>query len=131
VTTALDARYGRTPGRRRRAVLLAIVVGAAVLVTVVVWVIWVGLFTPNAAVQSEDVGSTPVDDSTIRVVSQISADPGAHVHCSVEALTEDFAVVGWKVVALPPTEHRVQRVTTTVRTTQRAVSGLIGSCWVT
>jgi len=130
VTTALEARYGRTPARRRRAIILAIIVAAVVVVVMVAWVVWVGLFTPDSAVQSEDVGSQNVDASTMLITSQISADPGAHVTCSFEALTEDFAVVGWKVVHLPVTQNRIQRTSTTIRTTEPAVSGLINSCWV-
>jgi hypothetical protein len=135
VTTApaanLDARYGRTPKRRRRAVVVAIAVGAAVLVTVVAWVIWVGLFTPDAAIDNQDIGYTHVDASTLRITEQISTDPGVAVTCSFEALDAKFAIVGWKVVDIPPSTQRTYRHAETVRISQPAVNGTVGGCWPT
>jgi hypothetical protein len=135
VTTApaanLDARYGRTPGRRRRAVVIAIVVGGAVLAAAVAWVVWVGLFTPSAAIDNQDIGYHRIDDSTLQITEQISTDPGARVTCSFEGLNAKFAIVGWKVVDIPPSTQRIHRVTQTIRTSERAVTGTVGSCWPT
>jgi hypothetical protein len=127
----LDARYGRTPGRRRRAVVVAVVVGALVLATVVAWVIWVGLFSPQAAIDNQDVGYTHVGDSELAITEQVSADPGTRVTCSFEGLSEKFAVVGWKVVDLPASAQRTTTHTVTVRISEPAVNGTVGSCWLT
>jgi hypothetical protein len=131
MTTALDARYGRTRGRRLRARWVAILVGAAVLVTVVVWVLWAGLFGATASIETQDVGYTRVDASTIDLKEQITVDPGTRVTCSFQALDTDFAIVGWKVVALPPSTSRNRILTERLRTTSPAASGLIASCWLT
>lgn len=127
----LDVRYGRTPGRRRRAVVIAVAAGAAVLVTVVAWVVWVGLFTPAAAIDNQDVGYTHVDDSTLAITEQVSVDPGTPVTCTFEGVDEKFAIVGWKVVDLPPSTQRTTTYTETVRVSQPAVNGSVGSCWPT
>jgi hypothetical protein len=131
MTTALDARYGRTPGRRIRARWFAIAVGALVVVVVVAWVLWAGLFGATASIETQDVGATIVDSSTVDLREQVTVDPGTRVTCSFQALDIDFAIVGWKVVQLPAVSERNRVFTERLRTSAPAVSGLIGSCWLT
>jgi hypothetical protein len=131
MSTALDARYGRTRSRRIRTRTIAIVAGAGVLLVAVAWALWVGLFGATASIETQDVGYTIVDSHAIDIRSQVSADPGTHVSCSIQALNEKFAIVGWKVVTLPAVTERNRVVTERVRTSEPAVSGLIGSCWTT
>jgi hypothetical protein len=130
MSTALDQRYGRTRGRRLRARWLAVIVGSGVIAVAIVWVIWVGLFTTSASIDTEDVGYVVIDPHTIDVRSQVSTDANTAVTCSVEALNEKFAIVGWKVVKLPPVSARNRVITTRLRTSEPAVTGLIGSCWL-
>lgn len=131
MTTALDARYGRTRGRRLRARTIAIIAGAGVLLVAVAWVLWVGLFGATASIETQDVGYTVIDSHTIDVRSQVSTDPGTTVSCSIQALNEKFAIVGWKVIALPAVTGRNRVFTERLRTSEPAVTGLIGSCWLT
>jgi len=131
MTTALDARYGRTPGRRLRARWIAAIVGGCVAVAVVAWVLWAGLFGATASIETQDIGATVVDASTIDLREQVTVDPGTRVTCSFEALDKDFAIVGWKVVHLPPVSERNRVFTERLRTSAPAESGLIGSCWLT
>ena len=56
MSSALDARYGRTPARRRTARWWAIGVAIAVAAVVVAWVAWVGLLGPDASVDAADRG---------------------------------------------------------------------------
>ena len=127
----MDARYGRTRGRRIRTRTIAIVTGAGVLLVAVAWVLWVGLFGATASIETQDVGYTVVDSHAIDIRSQVSADPGTKVSCSIQALNEKFAIVGWKIVTLPAVTERNRVFTERVRTSEPAVSGLIGSCWTT
>jgi Domain of unknown function (DUF4307) len=131
MSTALDARYGRTRGRRIRTRTVAIVAGAGVLLVAVAWALWVGLFGATSSIETQDVGYTVVDSHAIDIRSQVSTDPGTRVSCSIQALNEKFAIVGWKVVTLPPVAERNRVFTERVRTSEPAVSGLIGSCWTT
>lgn len=131
MTTALDQRYGRTRNRRLRGRWLAVITGAGVLVVAIAWVLWVGLFGTGASIETQDVGFTTVDSHAIDVRSQVSTDPGTRVSCSIEALNEKFAIVGWKVVELPPVAQRNRIITERLRTSEPAVTGLIGSCWLT
>ena len=131
MSTALDARYGNTRSRRLRMRTVAIVAGAGVLLVAVAWALWVGLFGATASIETQDVGYTVVDSHAIDIRSQVSADPGAKVSCSIEALNEKFAIVGWRVITLPAVAERNRVFTERVRTSEPAVSGLIGSCWLT
>lgn len=128
---SLDARYGRTRGRRRRAVVIAVVAGGAVLAAAIAWVVWVGLFTPASSIDNQDIGYTHVDASTLRVTEQISTNPGTRVTCSFEALDEKFAIVGWKVVDIPASAQRTFTYSETLRLSQPAVNGTVGGCWLT
>ena len=129
-TTALDERYGRTPGRGRRRRTIAIAVAAAFALVFGAWVAWAGLLGDSASIEFTDVGHTVVDDSLVTVTWQVTVEPNTPVGCAVEALNESFSVVGWKVVALAPSTTRTRTFTEEVRTSERAVSGLIYRCWL-
>jgi hypothetical protein len=131
MSTALDTRYGRNRGSRTRARWLAIIVGAVGMVVVVAWVLWVGLFGATASIETQDVGATVVDSHTVDLREQVTVDPGTRVSCSFQALDEKFAIVGWKIVHLPAVSERNRVFTERLRTSAPAVSGLIGSCWLT
>jgi len=131
MTDALDARYGRTPSRRIRTRWLAVIAGGAVAVVVVAWVLWAGLLGATASIETQDVGVTVVDASTIDLREQVTVDPGTRVTCSFEAFDKGFAVVGWKIVELAPSQERNRVFTERLRTSAPAESGLIGSCWLT
>ena len=131
MSTALDARYGRTPGRRLRARWIAVIVGGGVAIVVVAWVVWAGLLGTTASIETQDIGATVVDASTIDLREQVTVDPGTRVTCTFEALDKEFAIVGWKGVQLPPASERNRVLTERLRTSAPAESGLIGSCWLT
>jgi Domain of unknown function (DUF4307) len=127
----LDSRYGRTPQRRRRSRLLAIVAAASVVVVVIAWVIWVGLFGPGASLENRDIGYELVGSDGVDVRYEVTVDTGRSVSCAVQALAEDFSIVGWKVVDLPPSQQLTRQFRTDLRTTEPAVTGLIYRCWLT
>jgi hypothetical protein len=127
----LAERYGRTKGRRRRTLLLAVAFGGAILIVFAAWTIWAGFFVPGASVESTDVGNTRVSANQVGVKWELSASPGTHTKCAVQALNSNFEVVGWKVVTIPPSEQRSRTLNTVVRTAEPAVSGLIYLCWPT
>jgi len=129
--TAIDARYGRTPRRRLRARVLAVVAGAAVVVVMAAWVVWAGVFGPGATVETQDVGFEVRSDAEVLVRGEVSVAPGTAVRCAVAAEDEKQAFVGWRVVELPPSEDRTRHLSETVRTTRLADVGLIYRCWLT
>lgn len=136
--SAVAERYGRTPVDRRRRVTLAIAAGAGVIAVVVAWVVWVGLFGPTAGLETRDIGySAPgggaltAADTSVDIRFEVTTDPGQPVSCALQALNEQFAIVGWKVVTLPPGDDRTRSFVENVRVTEPAVTGLIYRCWLT
>ncbi|WP_186317836.1 DUF4307 domain-containing protein [Curtobacterium sp. 9128] len=129
-TATLDDRYGRTPGRKRRARLLAVAAAAAIVVVFGAWVIWAGPGQTSHGLDTEDVGYEIVSEHHAVVHSQVSVDPGTRTECTVQVLDKSYTIVGWKTVTLPPVPERTRTITTDVNTTTRGVTGLIHTCWV-
>ncbi len=138
VDSALAERYGRTGTDRRRRLVLGIAAASGVLLAVVAWVVWVGLFSPSASLEARDTGysgpgggALTSDDASVDIRFEVTTDPGTPVSCALQALNEQFAIVGWKVVELAPAESRTRSLVENVRVTEPAVTGLIYRCWLT
>lgn len=123
-------RYGRTRAHGRRRLALGITAALAMVAVVSAWVVWVGLFTPGASIQAQDVGYVTREDSTIDVRFTVTVNPGTPASCALQALNEDFAIVGWKIVELAPSESLTREFVENVRITEPAVTGLIYRCWL-
>jgi hypothetical protein len=119
-TARLDARYGRSSGTRRRGRWIAIAVAAS----------FVAFDGDGAKLESTDVGYTVLDDRAVDVQYTISTPPGAEVSCAVQAQNQKFSIVGWKVVHLPASSTYSTTYTTSLATSERAVTGLIYECWL-
>ncbi len=126
----LDARYGRTPGKRQRDRAIMVVTAALFVVVFAAWVVWAGLDNGQGNLNAQDIGHRIVDDSTVTVTWQVSVTPGTRVACALEAQNSAHAIVGWKIVELPASASLTNQYTETVRTSQRAVTGLIYRCWL-
>lgn len=125
----LDERYGRRPGRTRRTRLLALVSGAVVAVVVSAWVVLVAFDGDSAELEVSHYGFTVADSSAVDVTYTINVAQGTPVRCAVQALNETRAVVGWKIVDLEPIDTYTQTYTTSLVTTERAVTGSAYRCW--
>lgn len=117
-------RYGDRV-RRRGPALVALGVVATVFVG---WVVWAGLGAANRDVRWSDVGYEVVDDTTVEVTFTVVKDPDATVVCTVEALNGRFAQVGLATVEVGPADRRGVQHTVTVRTAERAVTGVVEAC---
>lgn len=131
MTTAqqLDERYGRVPRPgRRRAIWWVIGVLAAASV---LWLAWVTVSNAINTVGVDDTGYEVVDERTVSVSFQVTPPRGAGFACALEALDEQFGVVGWRVVEFPASEATSRAFTETIPTVGPATTGLVQSCWVT
>jgi hypothetical protein len=126
----LNARYGRTGGRRRRNLTFAIVFGGAILIVFAAWAIWVGLFQPTASIDFDSTGQSRVSSNELRVTWQLSVDPGKPAECAIQALDTNFGIVGWKIVSIPASTVSSRPLSTVVRTAQPAVEGNVYQCWI-
>ncbi|GAA4371756.1 DUF4307 domain-containing protein [Agromyces bauzanensis] len=130
-TAALDARYGRTRPRRTRDRLLLVAGAVAVAIVLVAWVVWAGLDGSTPSVEATDTGHELMNDErAVEVSWTLSVPPGNETACIVQALDEDFTVVGWKVVEIPASDRHLREFTETVRVAQEANTGLISRCWL-
>ncbi len=129
-TIALDARYGRTRGSKRRNVWIAVAAAILVAAVFIAWAVWGGLFSSTARYESNDAGTTIVSSREVAVSWEFSIAPGTPARCAVEALNANFAVVGWKIVDLPASNQYTRTLTQAVLTTEPAISGLIYRCWL-
>ncbi|MFS0893162.1 DUF4307 domain-containing protein [Microbacterium sp. 179-I 3D3 NHS] len=127
MTTAqeLDERYGRT--RRRRMPWL---IASVVALLVVAGFGWMIVAQSMDSVDADDLGFDLVDEHTVEVRFQVSGVQGKDVVCVVEALDEEFGVVGWKVVEIAGTDDHSRAVSTSVPTVAAATTGLVNTCWV-
>lgn len=127
--TAPPGRYGPPADpRSRRRLTVALWLLGAVAVAVAVWL---GLGTGSTPVTWRHVGFT-VEDGQVEVVADITrTDPTVAVTCRLEALSRSHAQVGVVEVDVPAGEDRTVRLTSTVRTSEPAVTGVVDTCWVT
>ncbi|MCE0508428.1 DUF4307 domain-containing protein [Microbacterium aurugineum] len=127
MTTAqqLDERYGRT--RRRR---LPWIIGGAVALVVIGAFSWMTVSQSIASVDADDLGFTLVDEYSVDVSFQVTGVQGKDVVCALEALDEEFGVVGWKIVEIAAGDSHSQAVSVTIPTVAQATTGLVNTCWV-
>ena len=129
---ALADRYG-APRRSltRRGARILIVLGLLAGVAVAVWLA-AGVSAPG--VSFKDVGFRTDSSSRAEIDFEVSKDAGATAVCAVKALSETYAVVGWKEVRVGPEPERRGTVTTSLavplRTESAAVSAVVDSCWI-
>jgi len=128
----LDARYGRTRTHRTRDRVLLIGGAVAFTIVLVAWVVWAGLDGQKPQIEVTDTGHRLInEDRAVEVSWNLSVPPGNDTACVVQALNEDFTVVGWKVIEVPASERHIRSLTETVRVAQEANTGLIYGCWLT
>lgn len=127
MTTAqeLDERYGRTGARR-----WPWIIGVGLATLAVTAFGWMTVAQSMGSVDVDDLGFDLVDERTVEVRFQVTGVQGKDVVCVVEALDQEFGVVGWKVVEIPAGDTHMRALSTTVPTVSAATTGLVNTCWV-
>jgi hypothetical protein len=121
----LDARYGRT--RRRRTPW---VIGILLAIAVVAYIGWSTIAQSMSSVDADDLGYDVVDAYTVEVRFQVAGTAGKDIACAIEALDEEFGVVGWKIVEIPASDDHTRAFSERIPTVAEATTGLVNSCWV-
>ncbi|MFC7789885.1 DUF4307 domain-containing protein [Microbacterium sp. MAHUQ-60] len=121
----LDERYGRTAPRR-----LPWIIGGIITVAIIVAFGWMTVARGMNAVDAADIGFTVTDAHSVDLRFQYTAPAGSDVVCVVQALDEEFGIVGWKVLELPAVEQHTRAVDVRIPTVAAATTGLVKSCWV-
>ena len=113
----LDERYGRKPSSKKPIIAL----GSALFTAFMLWAIWAN-FAPRdtATAQVTFTNSISSQEITARI---IVSKP--NTVCSFKAMSEGYAIVGYKTVASAETEYDL-----TIRTTTKAIDILVDVCSV-
>jgi hypothetical protein len=90
--------------------------------------VWLGLANSVGRVTWADTGYRVVDDRSVRVEFDVHRPAGREVSCRVQALDRTFGVVGVVDVVVPASSERAMHQQVEVRTTSRAVTGLVDTC---
>ena len=91
---------------------------------------WTTLSQSMNSVDADDLGYEVVDAHSVTVRFQVTGAQGKQVACAIEALDEEFGVVGWKILEIPAADEHLQQFSITVPTVAEATTGLVNSCWV-
>jgi uncharacterized protein (DUF58 family) len=97
----------------------------------IVLAVWFGLAATVGRVSWTDTGYRVIDDRTVEVRFDVHRQPGQAVTCTVRALDRRFGTVGTLEVPLPPSPQTSVSQTVVVRTTTRAVTGVVRECRAT
>jgi len=103
-------------------------VGTLGILLGVAMAVWFGLASTLGKPSWTDMGYRVIDDRTVDVTYLISRPTGRDVTCVIRALDKGFATVGLAEVNIPGSDVSTVERTTRVRTTTRAVTGLVRSC---
>lgn len=83
-------------------------------------------------VKTQDISFEVVSDQQVdfRFTVTTPAELTSPATCGVQALNQQFAIVGYKEVALPAKTKAGEVISVTINTTELAVSSLVDYCWL-
>ncbi|MFM6963290.1 MAG: DUF4307 domain-containing protein [Micrococcales bacterium] len=122
----LDARYGRTRRSKRAQLIFGVSVAAVASVGFLVWAVFVtqvNATTPTGKTISYMV----VSDAQTRVDFTVEQAGDRAIECELQALDQQYGVVGDTQVEYAPGTTQASILVNTVK---RAVTGIVKACWV-
>lgn len=119
-------RYGLERLRSRDRIL-AISIAAVALVSFLIWAIFVSVDNANQ-VTHRDIAYEVIDEYSTNVTFEVSRTPGQTVSCDITVLNQSFAIVGFLTVDVAASQSRSTVISSTIRTTELGVSGLVDVC---
>lgn len=119
----LSKRYGVRKSNPKRNKVLAIIGVALMTVTAA----WFG-FANYSPLSYQDQGYRVVSEFRTEVDFELTKPKNQTAICSIQALNNQFAQVGWVELEFGPSEFTTLRHTVAVNTTEEAVTGLVHNC---
>jgi hypothetical protein len=95
---------------------------------VAVLVGWWTFRNEGQRITATTIGYKVESDTAVTVSFDVSRPPGVAVTCTVRAMDGHFTVVGTTDIVVPPEGERVIHLEKAVRTTSRAVTGVVQDC---
>jgi hypothetical protein len=129
-TDLLATRYGHTPQAAKRSRAIGVVAALCFAAVLGAWLWWGGVLEQPSQLQARDIGHLVVNDQTVVVTYEITTPPGTAVSCAVQALNASYGIVGWKVLGIEPSSVWTRTFEETLRTSEKAVTGLLYECWL-
>ena len=111
--------------RRRRAWA---VTGGVIGLVAAVFIGWWTVRNEGQRITASTISYRVESDTSVWVQFDVSRPPGLAVTCTVRAMDGHFTVVGTADVVVPPEGDRLVRLDKSIRTTSRAVTGLVQDC---
>ncbi len=118
----ISQRYGRKPSNRK-----ALVIAGSTLVGIfLIWAIWVAIagVQPTAKTVAYEVKA----NNQVTITFAVTKPKESIVSCAVQALKQDYGIVGYTEVHYPAGSDYLTD-TVTLTTTEPAVTGLVDHCW--
>ncbi|MEO5981556.1 MAG: DUF4307 domain-containing protein [Pedococcus sp.] len=90
--------------------------------------VWLGLANSLGQITYTNTGYDVVDQRSVKVEFDVYRPAGEAVTCLLQALDTSFGVVGVLDVDIPASQERSVHREAVVRTTSRAVTGIVKTC---
>jgi type IV secretory pathway component VirB8 len=119
----LSQRYGERKSNPKRNIILAIIGVSTMTATAA----WFG-FANYSPLSYQDQGYRVISQYRTEVDFELTKPKDATAICSIQALNNQFAQVGWVELEFGPSEYTTLRHTVPLNTTEEAVTGLVHSC---
>ena len=104
------------------------VIGTVGILAGVGLAVWFGLSATLGRPAWQTLGYKVVSDQQVRVDFEVTRPAGTALTCTIEALARDFSPVGTSRVQVAASADQTTRVSATLRTTSRAVTGQVRTC---
>ncbi len=125
----LAERYGRTKVRAAQDRRRWIIVAALLVLAFLLWSIYTNFFMPRPPVFAT-TGFVIESPQRATVTFEVTPGSGDGV-CAVQVLSQSYAVVGYREVAVDSEPAgKKQTRTVAINTTELGVSGLVDKCWL-
>ena len=122
----VQQRYGKDQLRSMDRIL-AISVAVIAISSFLVWAVFVSIDNSNQ-VTHRDIAYEVIDQYSTNVTFEVSRNPGQVVSCDLTVLNQSFAIVGFLTVDVAASNSRSTVISSTIRTTELGVSGLVDGC---
>ncbi|MBF0723839.1 DUF4307 domain-containing protein [Sanguibacter inulinus] len=100
----------------------------AAVTVAVLSIAWVTMGPTASTVRGKDFGYSVKGPEAVDITFDVAKPKDSTVVCTVEALNENYAQVGTKEVTIGPAEVSEARYTTTIATTELAVTAVVDEC---
>ncbi|WPF83153.1 DUF4307 domain-containing protein [Sanguibacter sp. 4.1] len=126
--SAAPVASGRYDTRRGISRTTQVRLAVAAVTVAVLSIAWVTMGPTASTVRGKDFGYSVKGPEAVDITFDVAKPEDSTVVCTVEALNENYAQVGTKEVTIGPAEVSEARYTTTIATTELAVTAVVDEC---